>query len=231
MSLRLKVCGMARPDNLRTVAALAPDFLGFIFYSKSKRFAGTNLQPADTAALPAGIQKVGVFVDEKMEVMQARVQEFNLDLVQLHGAETPETCAALQAAGIPVSKAFAVGETFDFSVLTPYVGHVTYFLFDTAGAQPGGNGTPFNWQLLEQYQLPVPYFLAGGLALEHAAELRNLCLPGLFALDLNSRFETEPGVKDAGQLGQFFDQISIVSTSAPKPPKPHSANSHQPTAQ
>lgn len=217
MSLRLKVCGMAQPDNLRTVAALAPDFLGFIFYPKSRRFAGATLQPADASALPAGIQKVGVFVDEEPAVIQARVQEYGLNLVQLHGAETPETCAALQAVGIPVSKAFAVGETFDFSVLEAYVGNVTYFLFDTAGTQPGGNGIPFNWQLLEQYHLPVPYFLAGGLALEHAAELRNLSLPGLFALDLNSRFETEPGVKDAGRLGQLFHEIRTlgVSTSIP----------------
>ncbi|WP_303311100.1 phosphoribosylanthranilate isomerase [Hymenobacter sp. BT730] len=217
MSLRLKVCGMARPDNLRAVAALWPDFLGFIFYPKSQRFAGATLQPADTAALPAEILKVGVFVDEELEVIRVRVQEFSLDLVQLHGSETPETCAALQAAGIPVSKAFAVGETFDFSVLAPYVGSVTYFLFDTVGAQPGGNGTTFNWQLLEQYTLPVPYFLAGGLALEHAAELRNLCLPGLFALDLNSRFETAPGVKDAVQLQQLFHEIRTpdVSTSIP----------------
>ena len=128
-----------------------------------------------------------------------------------------EAAARAFYCGVLGLREIAKPKTFDFSVLAPYVGSVTYFLFDTAGAQPGGNGTTFNWQLLEQYHLPVPYFLAGGLALEHAAELRNLCLPGLFALDLNSRFETEPGVKDAGQLQQLFHEIRTpgVSTSIP----------------
>lgn len=207
MSVRLKVCGMARPDNLRAVAALRPDFLGFIFYPKSRRYAAPTLTPAAAATVPAGIQKVGVFVDEDTAVIQERIAEYDLQAVQLHGSETPETCGLLRATGVAVIKAFAVGERFDFERLRPYLGVVDYFLFDTAGTQPGGNGTAFNWQLLESYTLPVPYFLAGGLALEHAAALRNLRLPGLFALDLNSRFETEPGVKDAAQLQQMFNQL------------------------
>ncbi len=108
---------------------------------------------------------------------------------------------------MPVVKAFAVGEGFDFAQLQPYVGSVDYFLFDTAGPQPGGNGTAFDWTLLQDYNLPVPYFLAGGIGPEHAAALRNLQLPGLFALDLNSRFETAPGTKDAGRLEAFFQAL------------------------
>ncbi|UPL50429.1 phosphoribosylanthranilate isomerase [Hymenobacter sublimis] len=207
MSVRLKVCGMARPDNLRAVAALRPDFLGFIFYPKSRRYAAPTLTPADAATVPATIRKVGVFVDEDMAVMQERITEYGLQAVQLHGAETPETCGLLRATGVAVIKAFAVGEKFDFAQLLPYVGQVDFFLFDTAGAQPGGNGTAFDWQILKQYHLTVPYFLAGGLALEHAAVLQNLQLPGLFALDLNSQFETEPGVKDAELLRQMFQQL------------------------
>ncbi|RPD48381.1 phosphoribosylanthranilate isomerase [Hymenobacter sediminis] len=207
MSVRLKVCGMARPDNLRAVAALRPDFLGFIFYPKSRRYAAPTLSPAAAAAVPAGIQKVGVFVDEDTAVIQERITEYGLQAVQLHGSETPETCGLLRAAGVAVIKAFAVGEQFDFERLRPYLGVVDYFLFDTAGAQPGGNGTAFDWKLLQNYALPVPYFLAGGLALEHADTLRNLQLPGLFALDLNSKFETEPGLKDADLLRQMFSQL------------------------
>lgn len=198
---------MRLPENLAVVAGLRPDFLGFIFYPKSSRYVGTQLNQADLAALPAGIRKVGVFVNETVDAVLARVVEFGLDVVQLHGQETPTECARLQAAGVPVIKAFSVGEEFSFDVLQPYVGHVDYFLFDTKGAQPGGNGTTFNWNLLTTYDLPVPYFLAGGLGLEQVEALRNLRLPGLFALDLNSRFETEPGVKDVGLLEQMFTSL------------------------
>lgn len=203
----LKVCGMRQPANLSAVAALRPDFLGFIFYPKSSRYMGIQLSQADLVALPAGIRKVGVFVNETVDAVLARVAEFGLNLVQLHGQETPTECARLQAAGVPVIKAFSVGEEFSFDMLQPYVGHIDYFLFDTKGPQPGGNGTTFNWNLLATYDLPVPYFLAGGLGLEEAEALRNLRLPGLFALDLNSRFETEPGVKDAGLLKKMFDSL------------------------
>ncbi|GAB3225537.1 phosphoribosylanthranilate isomerase [Hymenobacter seoulensis] len=215
MSVRLKVCGMAQPENLRAVAALRPDFLGFIFYPKSKRYMVPTLTPAEAAAVPASIQKVGVFVDGDLETVQARVAEYGLQAVQLHGHETPELCGTLRAAGLTVIKAFAVGEEFEFTSLLPYVNQVDYFLFDTAGAQPGGNGTAFNWQLLAEYTLPVPYFLAGGLALEHAQTLRNLQLPGLFALDLNSKFETEPGVKDATQLQHMFAAVRTSDRQHP----------------
>ena len=198
---------MRQPANLSAVAALRPDFMGFIFYPKSSRYLGMQLSQADLVALPAGIRKVGVFVNETVDAVLARVAEFGLNLVQLHGQETPTECAWLQAAGVPVIKAFSVGEEFSFDMLQPYVGHIDYFLFDTKGPQPGGNGTTFNWNLLATYDLPVPYFLAGGLGLEEAEALRNLRLPGLFALDLNSRFETEPGVKDAGLLKKMFDSL------------------------
>ena len=203
----LKVCGMAEADNLAQVAALRPDFLGFIFYPKSGRYVGGRLRPAALAQVPAGTRKVGVFVDAAADEVLARVAEFGLDLVQLHGTETPETCATVRAAGVPVIKAFAVGERLDVAALLPYVGSVDYFLFDTQGPQPGGNGRAFDWNVLAAYDLPVPYFMAGGLEPGHAAALRNLQLPGLFALDLNSRFETAPGVKDVGRLRQFFDEL------------------------
>lgn len=198
---------MRQPENLAAIAALRPDFLGFIFHPKSSRYVGAQLSSTDLAALPAGIRKVGVFVNETVDTVLMRVAELGLDLAQLHGQETPVECAKLQAAGVPVIKAFSVGEEFCFDVLQPYVGHVNYFLFDTKGAQPGGNGTTFNWNLLADYELPVPYFLAGGLSLDQAEALRNLRLPGLFALDLNSCFETEPGVKDAGLLRTMFDSL------------------------
>ncbi|SNR33768.1 phosphoribosylanthranilate isomerase [Hymenobacter mucosus] len=200
----LKVCGMREPENMAAIAALHPDFLGFIFYPHSSRYVGEQLVRATLEQLPPHIQKVGVFVDAPVAEVQARVTELGLNLVQLHGHEPPADCQALRAAGVPVIKAFPVGDTLDVAVLLPYVGSCDYFLFDTKGGQPGGNGTAFNWDLLADYNLPVPYFLAGGLELAQAEALRNLRLPGLFALDLNSRFETAPGVKDPERLRQMF---------------------------
>lgn len=210
----IKVCGMRESASLTAVAELQPDFLGFIFYPKSSRYVGEELPAAALATLPTGIRKVGVFVDEATDVIRARVEEFGLDLVQLHGHETPFQCQELRTSGLAVIKAFSVGADFDFNQLLPYVGHVDYFLFDTKGAQPGGNGTTFDWHLLEGYPFEVPYFLAGGLELAHAETLRNLRLPGLFALDLNSKFELQPGVKDAPLLGKMFAELRVSNQTS-----------------
>ncbi|MDU0371529.1 phosphoribosylanthranilate isomerase [Hymenobacter endophyticus] len=220
--LRLKVCGMREAANIAAVAALQPDFLGFIFHPKSSRYAGGRLTPKSLAHLPANICKVGVFVDAPVAEVQARATELGLNAVQLHGSETPAECQALRAAGFTVLKAVAVGEKLDQTALLPYVGHVDYLLFDTAGPQPGGNGTAFNWALLEQYNLPVPYFLAGGLELAQADALRNLRLPGLFALDLNSKFELAPGLKDVDTLRQMFTAIRAAGPAGCIPSQPNS---------
>jgi phosphoribosylanthranilate isomerase len=205
--LLVKVCGMRDAAALADVAALGPDFLGFIFAPASPRFVGAALSPELVRALPSAIWKVGVFVNETTETILATAERFGLAAVLLHGQETPAQCAALNEAGLLVLKVFSIGEQVDFDMLLPYVPHCDYFLFDTKGPAPGGNGTVFNWKLLQNYHLPVPYFLAGGLALEHAAELAALRLPGLAGVDLNSGFETAPGVKDAGRLAQMLTQL------------------------
>ncbi|MBH8569632.1 phosphoribosylanthranilate isomerase [Microvirga sp. STS02] len=205
--LLIKVCGMRDAAALTEVTALGPDFLGFIFAPKSPRFVGDVLAPELLQALPPTIWKVGVFVNETTENILATAQRFGLAAVQLHGQETPAQCEELNEAGLMVMKAFSVGEKIGFAPLLPYVPYCDYFLFDTKGAAPGGNGTTFNWNLLQSYNLPVPYFLAGGLGLEHAAELANLRLPGLAGVDLNSGFETAPGVKDAKRVGQMLQAL------------------------
>ncbi|WP_310395816.1 phosphoribosylanthranilate isomerase, partial [Hymenobacter sp.] len=139
----------------------------------------------------------------------ATAERFGLGAVQLHGHETPAQCEELSEAGLLVLKAFSVGQAVDFAALLPYVPHCDFFLFDTKGAAPGGNGAIFDWQLLSGYHLPVPYFLAGGLGLEHAAELAALRLPGLVGVDLNSAFETAPGVKDAARVGQMLAALTL----------------------
>ena len=139
----------------------------------------------------------------------AIAKRFGLAAVQLHGQETSAQCEELNEAGLLVMKAFSVGQVVDFAALLPYVPYCDFFLFDTKGAAPGGNGAIFDWNLLSGYNLPVPYFLAGGLGLEHAAELAVLRLPGLVGVDLNSGFETAPGVKDAGRLAQMLTQLHL----------------------
>ncbi|GAA3996314.1 phosphoribosylanthranilate isomerase [Hymenobacter fastidiosus] len=209
---RLKVCGMKYADNIAAVAGLEPDFMGFIFHSGSSRFVGEELDARLLQRLPASLCKVGVFVDESLEFITRQVTRYGLNLAQLHGHETPAQCAALQAAGIPVMKAFAVDEAFSLARLDPYVAHCAYFLFDTKGPQPGGNGTAFNWNLLRDYHLPVPYLLAGGLGLENAWQLLQLDLPGLYGFDLNSRFETAPAVKAVVRLRQMFRFLRRYTT-------------------
>lgn len=211
--LLVKVCGMRDAVVLPSIAAQGPDFLGFIFAPKSPRFVGDVLTPELVQALPPTIWKVGVFVNETTENILATAQRFGLAAVQLHGQETPAQCEALNEAGLLVLKAFSVGERVDFDALLPYVPYCDYFLFDTKGAAPGGNGATFDWKLLQAYNLPVPYFLAGGLGLEHAAELAALQLPGLAGVDLNSGFETAPGVKDAGRLAQMLTQLRSGASS------------------
>jgi phosphoribosylanthranilate isomerase len=202
--LLVKVCGMRDQAALASIAGLDPDFLGFIFAPKSPRFVGEVLTPELLQALPPNIWTVGVFVNETVATILDTARRFGLAAVQLHGHETPAQCQELNDAGLLVIKAFSVGQALDFNKLEPYVPFCDYFLFDTKGAAPGGNGTVFDWNLLKDYALPVPYFLAGGLGLEHAAELAALDLPGLAGVDLNSCFETAPGVKDVARVGQML---------------------------
>lgn len=210
----LKVCGMRDAAALAEVAALKPDFLGFIFAPTSPRFVGDALDPALVRALPPEIWRVGVFVNAESALMLDTARRFGLSAVQLHGHETPAQCEELSEAGLLVIKAFSVGKALDLVLLLPYVPHCDFFLFDTKGAAPGGNGAIFDWQLLSKYNLPVPYLLAGGLGPEHAAELAALRLPGLVGFDLNSRFETAPGVKDAVKLRLLLNDLT------PAPPQP-----------
>ena len=205
--LSIKVCGMKFAENIEAVAGLEPDFMGFIFFKQSGRYVGEVLDSEQLRSLPAGLCKVGVFVNATPEYVRQQISVFGLDYAQLHGQETPDYCAELHRNGIKIIKAFPVADELDQAALQPYVPYCAYFLFDTKGPLPGGNGTTFDWQALTDYALPVPYFLSGGLALEHAAVLNSLRLPGLYGVDLNSRFETAPGTKDVALLRQMFQQL------------------------
>jgi phosphoribosylanthranilate isomerase len=211
VNVKLKVCGMKVPENIQSVVALRPDYLGFIFFRDSKRFID-GLTPSFIKDLPAGIKRVGVFVDEELNKVAQLAVLYGLNAVQLHGSESVKYCIALRGlldnAGIELIKAFGVDEAFDFGKLNPYSSIVDYFLFDTQTPGHGGSGKTFNWALLEKYTLDKPYFLSGGIGLEHAEQLKQLKDSRLYAIDINSKFETAPGLKDLDKLKEFKNKIS-----------------------
>jgi phosphoribosylanthranilate isomerase len=201
MSAKLKICGMKLPENIAEVIALEPDYLGFIFFTGSKRFVG-ELDPEMIKNIPETIRTTGVFVDERMETVKERVATYQLKAVQLHGNESPAYCKELQKV-TEVIKAFGIDSLFDFDRLDDYFDSVDYYLFDTQTAEHGGSGKSFNWRLLEKYQLIKPFFISGGIGLDNVAELPRINDERLYGVDVNSRFETAPGIKDIGQLTDF----------------------------
>ena len=200
--LRLKVCGLR--DNIEDVVRLEPDYAGFIFYKKSPRYVGENF---NMPLLKDGIKKVGVFVNESLEKVKKLVERYTLDYAQLHGNESPGYCKKLHDDMVGVIKAFPVGEEFDFGQLAHYESTVDYYLFDTKTKEFGGSGETFNWTLLKKYDIEKEYFLSGGISLENVNELANIDLSKVHALDVNSRFEIKPGLKDIDKLKELKNKF------------------------
>ena len=206
--MKLKVCGMKSENNILDVAELQPDYLGFIFYEKSPRYLNTEIPE-----LPEGIEKIGIFVNASLNYIVDKIETYNLQGVQLHGDESPEFCEQLREYDVIVIKVFSVKNQFDFSVLEPYEDVCKYFLFDTKGREPGGNGHPFNWNVFKKYTSKKPYILSGGIGPDQIDALllflkrpeSDLC----FTLDLNSKFEISPGIKDLRKLKEFKHQLAI----------------------
>ena len=198
---------MRDPENISGVIAALPEYLGFIFSPKSKRFVGFEPLPEVLSVVPDSVKKAGVFVDEAPEKVFEIYRNWNLNVIQLHGNETPEFCQQIQDLGITVFKAFSVDEQFDFERLNAYSGVCDYFLFDTKGQLPGGTGKKFNWQLLENYKGDVPFFLSGGIDSDDIDAIRQFSHPQLFGIDINSGFEISPALKDVGKVKCFISGI------------------------
>ncbi|MFD2337049.1 phosphoribosylanthranilate isomerase [Pedobacter mendelii] len=194
--------------NIAAIAGLAPDYLGFIFYEKSPRFI-SDVSAELIKYIPSEIKTVGVFVDEDLDIVKKKVNLYQLKAVQLHGNESPEYCNDLKSAfvGLEVIKAFGIDEDFDFTALNSYINVVDYFLFDTKTKAHGGSGKIFDWKILINYKLDKPYFLSGGIDLKHATLISNIEDSRLYALDVNSRFEVEPGVKDVEKIKEFVAKL------------------------
>lgn len=206
MKLKLKICGMRQASNIAAVAELQPDYLGFIFYQKSPRFI-SEVSAELIKYVPSTIKTTGVFVNENLEKVKAYVFKYNLKAVQLHGQEEVAYCAELKSTGVEVIKAFGIDENFDFLKLEAYLDAVDYFLFDTQTPAHGGSGKIFDWKLLANYTFDKPYFLSGGIDLTHTTIIKNINDPRLYAVDVNSKFELEPGLKDVEKLREFFDEF------------------------
>jgi phosphoribosylanthranilate isomerase len=205
-ALKLKICGMREPENIRQVAALQPDYMGFIFYEKSPRFVGHNFS---VPYLEAGVKRVGVFVNHSLSSVTECVANMKLDFVQLHGDESPSFCAALKDENIKVIKVFRVDDDFDFSVTNEYESVSDYFLFDTKGKLYGGNAVAFNWNVLEKYNQRVPFFLSGGIQSTNLKDLNKLNGLNVHAIDINSSVEDRPGLKNIEKIREIINQLSV----------------------
>lgn len=203
-------------ENIRQVAHLQPDYLGFIFYEKSKRnFEGI------LPKLPKSIKKTGVFVNEILEIVISLAEEYQLGAIQLHGEESVDYIKELQnhfaerktefiEEKVEIIKVFGIKDEFNFDVLKPYLEVVDFFLFDTKGKEKGGNGIRFDWSVLEKYPYRKPFFLSGGIGLEDIEKVQKIInsdLP-IYALDVNSKFESKPGVKKIEELKKFKKDLT-----------------------
>lgn len=201
-----KVCGMKDRENITALLALNPDFIGFIFYPKSKRYIGNKNLGSFVSAIDT-VSKVGVFVNESSSEITNLYNEYKLDFVQLHGNESPEFCTELQTQGIRIVKAFQVNEQFDFSVCDTYEAVCDYFLFDTKSESYGGSGKQFNWDLLKNYTNKKHYFLSGGISLADAESIAKLDDDRIAAIDINSKFENADGLKNIADINEFKNQL------------------------
>ena len=194
--MKLKICGMKYPENILEVGSLLPDYMGFIFWEKSARYFDGEMPE-----LPKSIKKTGVFVNESIPVILEKIEKYDLQAIQLHGHESVEFCLELKTKLDPfieIIKVFSVDENFDFSILKAFESVCDYFLFDTKGKLPGGNGTTFDWKVLEKYPSTKPFFLSGGIGpteMDAVNEILKTNLP-IYAIDINSKFEIEPGLKN-----------------------------------
>jgi phosphoribosylanthranilate isomerase len=206
--MQVKICGMREAVNLGEIAGLLPDYLGFIFYQKSPRYVGDTLDTERLRSLPPTVRKVGVFVDAPLPELLATATQYGLDYVQLHGHESPAYCHEAHQQGLRIIKAFSVDAQFDFGTLTEYGSACDFFLFDTKGKQPGGNGYAFDWRILAGYNGPTPFLLSGGLGPQNAPELLAFQHPHLAGYDFNSQLETAPGLKDVGATRELLRRLS-----------------------
>jgi phosphoribosylanthranilate isomerase len=205
--IRVKVCGMTNPDNIKLVSEAKPDFLGFIFFQGSPRYVGEDPESGLFHNIPGSIKKTGVFINEENSRIRDLSARRGLEMIQLHGEESPVSCLQLRSSGLIIVKSFNIDDNFNFDTLGKYMPVCDYFLFDTKTLIPGGSGKKFNWRKLEEYSMDKPFFLSGGIGPEDCYSVKALETRGLFGVDINSRFETSQGIKDPVRVKKFIEKI------------------------
>ncbi len=206
MKLKWKVCGMRDMENIKQVMSLKPNYMGFIFYKGSPRYVGENWSGVPVG-FPPEIEKVGVFVNESEEKVIDLADKYQLQWLQLHGDESPEYCRKLQEKGFNLIKVVHLENTQDLDMIAEFAPYIEYYLFDTKSPQYGGTGKTFNWESLSHYKLKKPFILSGGVSLENISGLEVLEGLPLVGIDVNSRFETEPAIKNIDMLESLKKKI------------------------
>jgi len=205
-NIKTKVCGMRDSLNIQEISSLMPDYMGFIFYGNSPRYVGDDFKLPD---FPSTIKRVGVFVNEPINLILDTIKRHQLDFAQLHGDESVRLCNKLNHEGVSVIKVFRVGDDFDFSETKEFEDVSEYFLFDTKGRNYGGNAARFNWQILTKYNQHVPFFLSGGIDLENIEEVIQLKDLNLYAVDINSGVEHSPARKDKEKVSTIINKLRV----------------------
>ena len=200
--LIIKVCGMREEQNISDLEKLDIDWMGMIFWSGSKRYVSRP-----PSRLPQRVKKVGVFVDASLDDIRQHVSDYQLDIIQLHGHETPAFLEALKP--LTLIKAFNIADASDLQKTKAYEGIADYFLFDTKGKIVGGNGEKFDWTVLTAYEGSTPFLLSGGIGPNDVQKVKQFHHHKCIGIDLNSRFESAPGLKDIVQLQTFIKQIRL----------------------
>ena len=200
-TLKLKVCGMREPENIQGLIDLRPDFIGFIFYAKSPRYAA-EIDENIILRIPISIKKVGVFVNERIDVVLKTAEKYALQYIQIHGDEDLEYARTLKEKGLKVIKVYRIMDSLPVSA-KKYEGVADYFLFDTASAGYGGSGRHFDWNILKNYNLNTPFLLSGGIQLSDIEKIKTFQVDKLVGIDVNSRFETAPGEKNLDLLKEL----------------------------
>ena len=203
--MKIKICGLKFESNILGLSKLEPDYMGFIFWEKSKRLVIDSTPNLSQTK----IKKTGVFVNADFEKIKDKVRVHKLEAIQLHGLESPEFCEKIKNLGVEIIKAFSIDGSFNFKILEEYELCSDYFLFDTKGKSPGGNGISFNWEILRNYKYEKKFFLSGGIGIESISaikKIKNLSLP-LFCVDINSRFELNPGEKNIELIKSFKNSL------------------------
>jgi len=206
--MNIKVCGITQFKQLQQLEALNIDYAGLIFYKESPRYMGDKITGKQIKDVDFDIKKVGVFVDPGYSELLEAIDEYGLDIVQLHGNETPELCEELSAE-VEVIKAFRIpgDKSIDIDeMVADYDAVCDFYLFDTAGLKEsfGGTGQQFDWGILKKAKIEKPFFLSGGIGLDDAAKVKAFNHPDFFAVDVNSKFELSPGLKDMASILKFL---------------------------